>query len=77
MNRQIRTQRIVALFLLGVVLLNYPLLSIFSRPTLVGGLPLLYLYLFLTWLAVILLASRLIDTPAERGDDARGPKRPP
>ena len=45
MNRQIRTQRIVALFL--------------------------------TWLAVILLASRLIDTPAERGEDARGPKRPP
>ncbi|HET9596093.1 MAG TPA: hypothetical protein VFP65_10955 [Anaeromyxobacteraceae bacterium] len=46
-------QRLTALFVLGCVLLNYPVLSLFSRPVEVAGIPLLYAYLFGVWLVLI------------------------
>jgi hypothetical protein len=53
--------RSVALFLLGIVALNPPLMSIFSVDMRVLGVPLLYLYLFLAWgalIALVRLAAR-------------------
>lgn len=48
-----RSQRLVALFFLGVVLFNYPVLSLFSREGAVLGLPLLYVYMLSMWAAFI------------------------
>jgi hypothetical protein len=45
--------RLIALFFGGVLLLNFPVLAIFNRPTIVAGIPLLYLYLFFVWLCAI------------------------
>jgi len=45
-------QRLIAIFLLGVVLLNYPILSLFAHPGEAGGAPLL-VYVFAVWLALI------------------------
>jgi hypothetical protein len=45
-------QRLIAIFLLGVVLLNYPILSLFSHPGEPGGAPLL-VYVFAVWLLLI------------------------
>ena len=42
----IKTQRLAALFALGAVLFNYPLLALFNRAVMVAGVPLLYLYVF-------------------------------
>jgi hypothetical protein len=42
-------ERLVALALLGFLLFNYPLLSLFSTDGSVVGVPLLYAYLFLSW----------------------------
>jgi hypothetical protein len=53
--------RLVVLFLAGALLLNYPLLSLFSRHGMVAGLPLLHLYLFVTWAALIALVAAVID----------------
>ena len=42
--------------LLGILcflLLNYPLLQIFNRDTLVGGIPVLVLYLHVVWILAI------------------------
>lgn len=39
----------VALALLGFLLFNYPLLSLFSTDGSVAGVPLLYAYLFVSW----------------------------
>lgn len=53
--------RSVALFLLGIVAFNAPLMAIFSVDTRVLGVPLLYLYLFLSWgalIAFVRLAAR-------------------
>ena len=37
------------LFVLGVVMLNYPFLHIFNNNTLIFGLPLTFLYFFIGW----------------------------
>ena len=54
-REKINGRRLVGLFLLGLLLFNYPLLYLFNRPTMVAGIPLLYLYLFGSWTLIILL----------------------
>ena len=71
-------ERSFALFLLGVVLFNPPLLALFRAEGLIFGLPPLYLYLFAAWALVIALLAlaigrrRAADTPAGEDD---GPQR--
>jgi len=52
-------EKLGLLFALGVLLLNVPVLAIFNRPVMVGGLPLLYLYLFGVWAAGIAAVALL------------------
>lgn len=52
-----RNRRLIGLFFLGTVLFNFPILSLFSRHTTVLGFPLLYVYLFMGWLAIIILMA--------------------
>ncbi len=62
MNRfRLTGQRLAAIFLLGCILLDYPLLSLFDRPVTVFGVPLLYAYLFVIWAALILLMAVAIE----------------
>lgn len=56
----VTNQRLVALFLLGVLLFNYPLLALFSRATQVFGIPLLYVYIFGAWALFIGLLAYVI-----------------
>jgi hypothetical protein len=52
-----KPQRLIAFFVLFLLLFNYPLISLVNQPLLVGGIPLLYLYLFGTWgLMIVALA---------------------
>ena len=44
---------LVALFALGVVLLTWPFLTVVNGATTVLGIPLLVLYLFAVWAAII------------------------
>lgn len=46
-------EKLVALFVIGIVLINYPLLHLFSEGGLILGIPVLYLYLFVCWLVLI------------------------
>ena len=52
-----KNKRLVGLFLLGCVLFNYPLLSLFNLKTMVFGVPLLFFYVFTGWAVLILLAA--------------------
>lgn len=54
-------QRLVAVFLLGCVLVNYPVLSVFDPAGTRGGIPVLYLYVFGVWAAVIALMAWIIE----------------
>jgi hypothetical protein len=49
------SRRLFGLFLLGVILFNYPILSIFNQEKFWFGIPMLYLYMFTAWLVLILL----------------------
>lgn len=55
-----RNERLVALFLLGLLLFNYPLLAMFNEADFVLGIPRLYLYLFAAWATVIGVAGIII-----------------
>ncbi len=62
MNRAIATgQRLAALFLLGCVLFNYPLIALFNQPLRLFGIPLLYLYVFVAWALLIGLMALVIE----------------
>jgi hypothetical protein len=49
-------ERLGLAFLVGVLLISFPVLAIFNRPDPVGGIPILYLYLFAVWALGIVVA---------------------
>jgi peptidoglycan/LPS O-acetylase OafA/YrhL len=53
MGSRITGQRLIALFLLGSLMFNYPLFSLFAGTTHVIGIPLLYVYVFFVWALLI------------------------
>ena len=55
-RKYISSQRLILIFIGGCLLLNYPLLSIFSRSQLMAGIPLLFFYVFASWLLLIFLS---------------------
>ena len=62
MNKQgIDTQRLIALFLLGWVLLNFPMLSLFNQQATLLGIPSLYVYIFAAWALVIALMAWIAE----------------
>lgn len=42
-------ERLISLLIVGIMLLNFPLLSVFSKKYLLAGFPVLFLYLFIVW----------------------------
>lgn len=59
-RRDIRGERLVALCVLGFLLFNYPLLSLFNSRTEVLGIPALYAYLFGAWTLLIALMALVV-----------------
>jgi hypothetical protein len=53
-------ERLVALALLGLLLFNYPLVSLFSTDGTVLGIPVLYAYLFASWGLLIGLMALVV-----------------
>jgi hypothetical protein len=54
-------QRLVAIFLLGCVLLNYPILFLFNKAEGLFGIPPLYLYIFGAWAFLIGLMAYVVE----------------
>ncbi len=61
MGRATIGQRLVAAFLLGLLLFNYPLLAVFNRAGDVLGVPALYAYLFAAWAVLIALLALIVE----------------
>ena len=57
----IHGQRLIAVFLLGCLLLNYPLLSLFNIDSRVFGIPVLYVYTFFAWGLLIALTAVIVE----------------
>jgi len=60
-----KSKRLVALFLFGFVLLNYPILSLLNLNITVFGLPLLYIYIFGIWGLLIFLSALVMSRSKE------------
>ncbi len=68
-----RRDRLIGLFLLALMLLNPPLLLLFGGGATLFGLPLLYLYLFAAWLAIIAATAWIAERrPTRRRHDEDG-----
>ncbi len=59
--KRLRNARLLALFVLGWLLISFPLLSLWDRDVLVFGLPLFPLGLFLIWAGLILALAWLME----------------
>jgi len=64
-SQRLRSQRLIALFALGWLLLDFPLLTLWDRQVLVAGLPLLPLALFAGWAALIGVAAWICEADDE------------
>ena len=56
-----RAARLAFLFMLGVLLFNYPLLALFNVQGSVFGVPVLYAYIFAAWLLLIALVAAVME----------------
>lgn len=59
----IKGQRLIVLFLFGMLLFNYPLLALFNRPAEAFGIPALYAYIFVSWALLIGLLALVVERP--------------
>ena len=68
------SRRLFALFLLGCLLFNYPILSLFNLDSFLFGIPLLYLYMFVVWTVLIVMIV-FVTRPREKTRSASGRRR--
>lgn len=57
----INGQRLIAVFLFGCLLFNYPLLYLFNIDSRLFGIPLLYVYAFAGWGLLIALTAAVVE----------------
>jgi hypothetical protein len=62
MRKELRW-KLIGLSILGIILLNFPIIKLFAKKVLVANIPMLYLYILIIWLLFIIALYRLIDKP--------------
>jgi hypothetical protein len=55
-------QRLIALFIFGCLLFNYPVLSLFNVATEAFGVPVLYAYIFAAWALLVGLMAFVVES---------------
>jgi peptidoglycan/LPS O-acetylase OafA/YrhL len=72
MREAARGKRLVAVFLLGLALLNFPMLAVVDAGDRLFGLPVLFAYLFGVWALLIGCLALIVEG---RRREARDPGR--
>jgi|APTNR8051073442_1049403.scaffolds.fasta_scaffold00317_34 hypothetical protein len=67
-----KTAKLALLFVLAAILFNYPVLGLAGQDSRVGGMPVLYVYLFVAWLLIIVVTAWLVSQPTARPSGKRG-----
>lgn len=62
----------VIFFILGVIMMNFPFISIFDKPDILFGMPLLYLYLQIGWFVSILVIVVFTKSIDQKDDNGQG-----
>jgi hypothetical protein len=60
-SEEAKSQRFVALCVLGMVLFNFPILALFNVGGTILGVPVLYAYIFMAWAALIALMALVAE----------------
>ena len=68
MLASLRNQRLLAIFAMGWLLLNYPLLTLWDRGVSVAGIPLMPAALFGGWMLLIGIAAWIVEAPGDDSD---------
>ena len=61
MSEESKSQRFVAVCMLGMVLFNFPILALFNVGGTFFGVPVLYAYIFMAWAALIALMALVAE----------------
>lgn len=69
MTHGLRTQRLLALFVGGWLLLNFPLLGLWDQGVVLRGVPMFPVALFLLWGGLILALAWLMERPDTTAQD--------
>ena len=62
MNDETKGQRLAAACAFGLLLFNYPILALFNVSGAVLGVPVLYVYMFLAWGALIAMMGLIAES---------------
>ena len=76
LRRNLVGHRLIALFALGWLLFNYPLLALFNNTLTWFGIPRLYAYLFAAWAVLIVLLAFTAEQEAPRQGNPQGNPQP-
>jgi hypothetical protein len=60
-RRSLKRQKLLALFFLGFVLLNGPVLTLFNDHA-IAGIPLLFVYIFGVWFLLIIAMALITES---------------
>lgn len=59
-EQRLKGARLTATAALALLLFNFPFLGVFDSETLVGGMPLIWIYLFVVWGLMIALVAWVV-----------------
>ena len=54
--------RLLGLFFLALLGFNFPILSLFGKGGVWGGIPVLFAYIFISWAAIIFFTARIVES---------------
>jgi hypothetical protein len=57
-----KSHRFISLCMLGVLLFNYPILALFNVNGTLFGVPVLYVYVFVAWAALIAMMAYVAES---------------
>lgn len=60
-NEKLKGRRLVALFIVGCLVFNYPFIFLFSGADTIAGIPVLFAYVFLSWMILLGLMALVIE----------------
>jgi len=55
-----KISKIISLAFLAFILLNFPIIGLFGKEVFLFGFPILYLYIFIVWFALILTLALIL-----------------
>lgn len=57
-----KSAKLIGFFFISLILLTFPIINLFGRELFVGGIPLLYVYVFGVWLMLIIIVRQILKS---------------